>query len=101
MYSQLYSSKRNVGGPFIRYKDKLKSNLEVVRVPHAFQQMLLEQKEWRVWYDGIKVFKLRHHQHLRETTVRTKQSALRPSAHNFLPRVDLVHKYLVGMKCYI
>ena len=46
MYSQLDSGKRDVGRPWLRYKDKLKSNLTAVNVPlSTFKQVALDRKD--------------------------------------------------------
>lgn len=87
MYSQLHSSKRNVGWPWIRYKNKMKSTVEVVEVPlKTFEQMALERKELSVsCHNVIKAFELWCYQHLREARVKTKQFALRPAILSYKP----------------
>ena len=72
MYSQLDSRRRNVGRPWLRYKDKLKSNFLVVNIPHnTFEQMALERKEWRyMCHNGIKNFETNRVNRLREARVR-------------------------------
>ena len=47
MYGQLDSGHRNVGRPWLGYKDKLKSNLAAVSIPYGtFEQVALERKDW-------------------------------------------------------
>ena len=81
MYSQLDSGRRNVGRPWLRYKDKLKSNLSAVNIPHnTFEQVALERKEWRsMCHNGIKSFETNRINRLREARVRTKASANVPA----------------------
>ena len=58
MYSQLDTGKRNVGRPWLRYKDKPKSNLTAVNVLlSTFDQVTLDRIEWKGRCDdGIRNF---------------------------------------------
>ena len=76
MYSQLDTGKRNVGRPWLRYKDKLKSNLTGVNVPLS----TFEQEEWRGrCHDGIRNFEASHLERLQQAKARTKAALAIPT----------------------
>ena len=106
MYSQLDSRRTNVGRSWLRYKDKLKSNLSAVNIPHnTFEQVALERKEWRsMCHNGIKLFETNRINRLREARVRTKASANVPATLSRNPHsctiCGLVCKSLAGLKCH-
>ena len=107
MYSQLDSGHRNVGRPWLRYKDKLKSNLAAVRVDMKnFESLVNDRGAWRAMCKrGLKHFSRSCIDKLREDRIRTGASAKRPAAHSSKPHAcdhcGLLCKSLAGLKCHI
>ena len=106
MHSQLDSKHRNVGRPWLRYKDKLKSNLAAVSIMHeTFEQVALEQKDWRAMcHDGIRNFESHRINRLQEARKRMKASSNKPATLSHNPHsctiCGLVCKSLAGLKCH-
>ena len=103
MYSQLNDGKRNIGRPWLRYKDKLKYNLKALHIPlRTFEQNVSNRTEWRTTcHKAITSFKKDRILHLRDLREHSKSRALIPPAqtensHNCL-KCGLVCKSKAGL----
>lgn len=83
LYSQLDSGHRNVGRPWLRYKDKLKSNLLAININlKAFEQCASDRRAWwSACHNGIKQFSASSIDKLRVDRARTKAAAQVPAVH--------------------
>ena len=81
MYSQLRDGKRNVGRPWLRYKDKFKTNLKSLNIPlDTFEKIADDRVAWRVTcHRALASFEKKRIQHLRELRQNTKLRSLIPA----------------------
>ena len=106
MYSQLQGGKRNVGRPWLRYKDKLKSNLAAVNIPYrSLEDEVSDRKGWRSrCFEGIQKFQSESISHLKENRERAKRLAAAPISAALNPHscsiCGLVCKSLAGLKSH-
>lgn len=106
LYSQLQSGARNVGRPLLRYKDKLKYNLEATNIPIAsFEQSSLNRIEWRsACHEGITKFERDRLHHLEELRLGTKARSLVPISPSVTlfkcPICHLMCKSKAGLKSH-
>ena len=107
MYSQLDSGNRNVGRPWLRYKDKLKANLAAVQIDKgSFELNASDRHAWKSMYQqGIRNFSASCIAKLRESRIRTKANANVPATLSQNPQAcdhcGLVCKSLAGLKCHL
>ena len=106
MYSQLDQGHRNVGRPWLRYKDKLKSNLSAVGIPHNnFEQVASNRSKWRsLCHNGIQKSQTVSFTKLQAARERTKAAVNIPAtmARNPLtcPSCGFLSKSLAGLKSH-
>ena len=70
MYSQFHNGKRNVGRPWLRFKEKLKYNLNTANIPiQEFELAAENRANWRnICYRGITNFEKNRLNDLRDST---------------------------------
>ena len=99
--------RRNVGRPWLRYLDKVKSNLTAVQIDRKnFELSVNDRKAWRgMCRNGIDNFSASYIEKLRQTRLKTKASAKRPGALSPDPKrcdhCGLLCKSLAGLKCHL
>lgn len=107
MYSQLDGGNRNVGRPWLRYKDKLKANLAAVQIEGKnFELNANDRNAWKTMCNqGIKYFSTSCINKLKEDRLRTKTNANQPATLSPNPHTcdhcGLLCKSLAGLKCHL
>lgn len=106
MYSQLEGGKRNVGRPWLRYKDKLKSNLSAVNIPYrSLEDEMSDRIGWRsMCFEGLQKLQSESLSQLKENRERAKRLAAAPMSAALNPHscsiCGLVCKSLAGLKSH-
>ena len=107
MYSQLDVGNRNIGRPWLRYKDKLKANLAAVQINSKnFELNAKDRDAWRsMCHQQVKHFSTACIQKLREARLRAKLNANMPATLSLNPHAcvhcGLVCRSLAGLKCHL
>lgn len=107
LYGQLDRGRRNVGRPWLRYKDKIKSNLQVLNI--EYNNIELTAKDRRKWIEmcdrKIKAFSAFCIEKLKEARVKSKNNTEQCGAkfsHLYVCHHCGRHcKSLAGLKCHI
>ena len=107
MYGQLEDGKRNVGRPWLRYKDKLRSNLKSLKIPlDSFENSVRDRKDWRrTCHLALASFESRRIQHPRElrhsARLRSIEAAVQPNDSLTCTVCGLVCKSKAGLVSHV
>ena len=107
LYSQLDGGRRNVGRPWLRYKDKLKANLAAVQIKgEMFERDARDRSTWReMCSQGVELFATASVTKLKQTRARIKANANRPAVncpnYHICLKCKLQCRSLAGLKCHL